>query len=95
MKLKPFEDQPDLLDAASKGIAVQVIVNADDYEDHYRKNYYNMLGFSGKEKYKYCTILSEIANMPGHYVVVGKQNQIVAGLHGDIFYTEIEEPDEE
>jgi hypothetical protein len=33
--------------------------------------------------------------MPGHYVVIGKNNQIVSGLHGDIFYIEDEEEDEE
>jgi hypothetical protein len=33
--------------------------------------------------------------MPGQYVVVGKNNQIACGLHGDIFYVEEEEADED
>jgi len=99
MKLLPFLDQEDLVEAASKGIAVQVLLDVDDFykhnEGHHADNYLRMLGFTGKEKYKFCTILSEIANMPGHYVVIGKQNQIAAGLHGDIFYTEEEEADKD
>jgi hypothetical protein len=95
MKLLAFETQQELVDAASKGIAVQVILNVDDFEPHHQKNYLTSLGFTGKEKYKFCTILSEIHNMPGHYVVVGKHNQVVCGLHSDIFYIEDEEEDED
>jgi ribulose bisphosphate carboxylase small subunit len=95
MKLLAFETQQELVDAASKGIAVSEILNVEDFEAQYQKNYLAMLGFNGREKYKICTILSEIHNMPGHYVVIGKNNQIVSGLHGDIFYIEDEEEDEE
>lgn len=95
MKLLPFLDQDDLVDSASKGIAVRVLLDVSDFESHFQKNYLAMLGFTGREKYKFCTILSELANMPGHYVVIGKQNQIAAGLHGDIFYIEDEEEDKD
>jgi hypothetical protein len=95
MKLLPFDDQLELVEAAANGIAVSVFLNVDDYEAQYQKNYFAMLGFNGKEKWKTCTILSEIKNMPGHYVAVGKNNQIVCGLHGDIFYIEDEEADKE
>jgi hypothetical protein len=95
MKLLPFESQAELVEAANKGVAVSVILNVEDFEPHFQRNYLAMLGFHGKEKHKICTILSEIANMPGHYVVVGKNNQIACGLHGDIFYVEEEEADED
>jgi len=95
MKLLPFEEQIELVEAASNGIAVSVFLYVEDYEEQYQRNYLAMLGFNGKEKWKICTILSEIKNMPGHYVVVGKNNQIVSGLHGDIFYIEDEEADED
>ena len=93
MKLKPFEDIPEFVEKAKNGIAVQVILNVDDFDAQYQKNYYAMLGFTGREKMKFCTILSEIANMPGHYVVIGRNNQIVSGLHGDIFYIDFEDLD--
>jgi len=95
MKLIPFEDCEQLVEKAHNGIAVRVLLDVSDFESHHQKNYLTMLGFTGREKLKFCTILSEIANMPGHYVVIGKQNQIVSGLHGDIFYIEEEEADED
>lgn len=79
------------LNALRKGISVSVICDADDYDKHYRDNYYRMLGFSLKTKTKSCTILSEIGNMPNHYVVVGAGGRIVDGLHGDIFYIDTED----
>lgn len=94
MKLLPFENQEELVEAASKGIAVSVYLNVDDFEAQYQKNYLSMLGFTGREKYKICTILSEIINMPGHYVVIGRDNTMVCGLHGDIFYVEDEDDEE-
>lgn len=95
MKLIPFEEQKKLVKAAKKGVAVSVFLNVDDLEPRMQRNYYAMLGFNGNETWKTCTILSEITNMLGHYVVVGKNNQIVCGLHGDIFYIEDEEADED
>lgn len=86
----PFLDSK-FVKLASKGVAVRVYLNADAYENHYRNQYYRMLGFDGTEEVKICTILSEIANMPGHYVVVGKLGKIVDGLHGDIFTVDLEE----
>lgn len=91
MKLKPFEEFPPMVHKAQNGIAVRVVLDVEDMEPQHQKHYYAMLGFTGKEKWKFCTILSEIANMPGHYVVVGKNNQIAAGLHGDIFYIDLED----
>jgi hypothetical protein len=95
MKLIPFKNCPKLMAKVEQGIAVQVLLDVSDFESHYQKSYLAMLGFTGKERYKFCTILSEIANMPGHYVVIGKQNQIAAGIHSDIFYLEDVELDEE
>jgi hypothetical protein len=83
------------LSALRKGIAVSVICDADDYDAHYRDNYYRMLGFSVKTKTKTCTILSEVANMPNHYVVVGAGGRMVCGLHSDIFYIDVEDDVEE
>lgn len=79
------------LNALRKGISVSVICDADDYDKHYRDNYYRMLGFSLKTKTKSCTILSEIGNMPNHFVVVGAGGRIVDGLHSDIFYVDTED----
>ena len=95
MKLIPFESQPDLVEAVKNGIAVQVILKVDQqYEKSHRDHYHNCLGFDGSEHWKFCTILSEIKNMPGHYVVVGSGNKIVSGLHGDIFYIDEEDKDD-
>lgn len=79
------------LRALRQGIAVSVICDADDYDAHHRDNYYRMLGFSPKSKTKICTILSELGNMPNHYVVVGAGGRMVCGLHSDIFYVDTED----
>lgn len=81
-----FEESKKAMKLLKKGYALSVIMNVDDFEKFHQKNYKNMLGFG--EDYKntmHCTILSEIGNMQGHYVVLGR-NEIVPGLHGDIFY---------
>lgn len=89
--LIPLGEHIHAMSALRKGLAVSVICNADDFEAHHRDNYYRMLGFSLKTKVKSCTILSEIANMPHHYVVVGAGGRIVTGLHDDIFYVDEED----
>ena len=91
MKLVPFSECPEAVEAAKKGIAVSVTLDASDYEPHHRNNYYMMLGFNGDEHLKICTILSEIMNMPHHYVVLGKNGNFVPGLHDDIFYVDLED----
>ena len=68
-------------------------------ESHHADNYLRMLGFvdtNNKPKatnYMFCTILGELFNMPGHYVVVGN-NKVISGLHSDIFYIERDEFEE-
>lgn len=95
-KMKDFQDDPRYVDLAKRGIPFRVILDVEDFykhnEGHHADNYLNMLGFKRGDKYKFCMILGELANMKGHYVVVGKTGQIVSGLHGDIFY--LDEDDE-
>lgn len=97
MNLKPFNEFPPLVHKAKNGIAVQVLLDVEDFykrgENHHARHYLTLLGFEqeDRDKLKWCTILSEITNMPGHYVVVGKNNQIVCGLHSDIFYVDLED----
>ena len=89
--LVPLDNHEKALRALRQGIAVSVICDADDYDKHHRDNYYRMLGFSLKTKTKTCTILSELANMPNHYVVVGAGGRMVCGLHSDIFFIDDED----
>lgn len=94
-KLKPFTEIEKYVKLAKQGIPFSVILNVEDFYQHgegsHADNYLNMLGFDKKDKYKYCTILGELHNMPHHYVVLGNKNMYVSGIHGDIFYIDMEE----
>jgi len=94
--LVPFDECEEALAMLESGKAVSVRFVWDgngpykDYVDYY----YDILGFTqgeGPDELHIATILSEIGNMPGHYVVVGAKGQIVSGLHGDMFYVDMEE----
>jgi len=91
----PMDDHTNALKAARHGIPFRVILDVEDFykhgEDNHADNYLRMLGFKREDKYKFCTILGELANMQGHYVVVGNNGCIVSGLHGDIFYVDDED----
>ena len=85
----PFEESPEAMHLLRSGFSLSVRVMIDrEYEDRHRKNYLKMLGYDKELNYMTATILSEIGNMPGHYVVVGNQGSIVTGLHGDIFFVD-------
>lgn len=93
MKLVPLLEHKASVEALSKGIAVSVFVDVSDYEKQYADNYLRLLGYDPDKKWAYtsATLLSEISNMRGHYVVVGAGGVVVPGLHGDIFYVDIED----
>lgn len=93
MNLIPFESCPDLINAASNGIAVSFILNVDDYELEYQANYYELLEYKSYEKWKSYTILSDIVNMPGHYLMLGKSNRLVSELHEGMIYIDKKDQD--
>lgn len=88
------------MEAIEQGKPVNVILDVSDFEKNHANNYLHMLGFVDKNgrptagDYMVCTILGEIFNMKGHYVVVGNHGEIVSGLHSDIFYIEKEDYEE-
>lgn len=87
MNLIPFDESVYSKDV-SYGRAVQVYFESSEDDEHICE----LLGFSPKDRYlKPCVILSEIINMPGHYVVLGKNDKLVSGIHGNVFYVDIEE----
>jgi len=88
----PFEEHEPSMRLLNEGKALSVIMMFDDLEEpRQKKNYMGMLGFEKESNVMFCTILSEIGNMLGHYVVVGNHGKMVCGLHGDIFYVEVED----
>lgn len=91
-KLVPFEESEKALALLAEGKAITVEFVFDDdgpYKD-YKEYYYDLLGYSLDAELCLATVLSEIGNMPGHYVVVGN-GKIACGLHGDLFYVDTEE----
>lgn len=93
MKKVPFEECEAALDCLKNGQAIAVEINLEGFEKYYRDCYLRQLGYDPELKRKYtptATVLQEIGNMPGHYVVIG-HNEIVCGLHGDIFYVDPED----
>ena len=93
--LIPFEKCDEAVAILNDGKALATFFIFDDngpYKD-YKDYYYDLLGFSQGEKPNelHCaTILSEIGNMPGHYVVAGA-HKIANGLHGDMFYVDLDD----
>lgn len=53
------------------------------YADHV-SYYEDLLGVKNFDHFG-VLCLGEITNMPGHYVIVGKNGKVVYGLHSDIF----------
>jgi len=86
-KLIPFEESEKALAllAEGKAITVEFVLDEDGPYKDYVDYYYDILGYKRGEKLYLATILSEIGNMPEHYVVVGN-GKIVSGLHGDLFH---------
>lgn len=92
-----FEDCPEAMDILNSGKSLTTFFIFDkngpykDYEDYY----YDILGYTipkeGDNELHIATVLSEIGNMPGHFVVVGAHHKVVTGLHGDMFYVDLEE----
>lgn len=70
----------------------KVEVYLDGFPDHCKKNYIEMLGLKHKKgnindiTYRSVTIMGEITNMRGHYLVVGQNGKVISGLHSDLFW---------
>jgi len=96
MEFRPISEEKQLLEALSKGVAVTAFLlpeNLFGEDSDHTIGYYQMFDIAPDANIfqKRVTILSEIANMGGHYVVVSSMGKIVSGLHIDIFYVEDEE----
>jgi len=96
-KLIPFEQSPEAMDLLNRGYALTTFFVFDDdgpYKD-YKDYYYDILGYTipkeGDDELVIATVLQEIGNMPGHFVVVGAHHKVVTGLHGDMFHVDVEE----
>lgn len=99
MKLVPFEECKEAVAILSSGKALTTFFVFDDdgpYKD-YKDYYYDILGYDqgeGENELHCATIIAEIGNMPGHYVVVGGRGKTVCGLHGDLFHVDTEDLDD-
>ena len=97
--LIPFEQCPEAMDILNSGKALTVHFVFDDNGPYkgYKDYYYDLLGFKFDERinpaFYLATILCEIGNMPGHYVVLGGGGKVVSGLHGDLFHVDLEDMD--
>ncbi len=95
--LIPFEESEQAMSMLAEGKALSVQFVFDDNGPYkgYKKYYYDLLGFDFDDRinpsFYIATILSEIGNMPKHYVVVGGDGKVTAGLHGDLFYIDVDE----
>lgn len=94
--IKP-SDNPNLIplsDVKNITYPINVQVYIDGYDNHEKSNYINMLGLKHNKRnindirFRTFTILGEISNMLGHYVVVNADGKIISGLHSDLFYVE-------
>lgn len=94
--LIPFEESPEAMAILNSGKSLTVHFVFDDNGPYkgYKDYYYELLGYKYDERinpaFYLATILSEIGNMPGHYVVLGS-GKIASGLHGDLFHVDVEE----
>ena len=91
----PFEQSEKALAILAEGKALAVEFIFDDTNlalADYKDSYYDQLGYKNDPRMKdiplTATILSEIGNMPGHYVVAAGAGKIICGLHGDFFYVD-------
>lgn len=94
MNLIPFEECEQAMDMLNAGKALTTLFVFDDdgpYKD-YKDYYYDILGYEQEgHDYYIATVITEIGNMPGHYVVVGGNGKTVSGLHGDLFHIDLDE----
>lgn len=91
--LVPFEESEKAMSLLGEGKALTTFFVFDDngpYKD-YKDYYYNILGYNQDDEFHIATIITEIGNMPGHFVVVGGNGKTISGLHGDLFHVDIEE----
>ena len=93
--LVPFEECQEALDILSSGkaLSVRFVWDSDGPYKDYKDYYYDLLGYTqgeGPDELHFAAIISEIGNMPGHYVVAGA-HRIATGLHGDLFYVDLDE----
>jgi len=95
MSLVPFEQCEEAIAILSSGkaLSVQFVFDEDGPYKGYKEYYYDILGYdiNSASNLFIATILSEIGNMPGHYVVVGANGKTITGLHGDLFQVDTEE----
>lgn len=92
--LIPFEDSSEAIAVLSSGKAliVEFVFDDDGPYKKYKDYYFDLLGYDQKSDAIYsATILSEIGNMPGHYMVVGGNGKVICGLHGDLFHVDLDE----
>ena len=94
--LIPFEDSPEAIAILSSGkaLTVEFVFDDDGPYKGYKDYYFDLLGYSQDSRNKaprIATVLSEIGNMPGHYVVVGQNGKVISGLHGDLFHVDLDE----
>lgn len=65
MNLKCFDEIEKYVELAKKGIPFRLLLDVEDFyhrnEGFYAYSYLNVLGFKRHDKYKYCTILGELA----------------------------------
>jgi len=92
-KLIPFEESPEAMALLKSGKALTTFFVFDDdgpYKD-YKDYYFDILGYEEDVGFHLATIIAEIGNMPGHFVVVGGNGKTISGLHGDLFHVDVEE----
>ncbi len=94
--LIPFEECPEAIAILSSGkaLSVQFVFDDDGPYKGYKDYYFDILGYDKNQELHIATIIAEIGNMPGHYVVVGNQGKTVCGLHGDLFHVDTEDLDD-
>lgn len=95
-KLISFEESEKAMSllAAGKALTVEFVFDDNGPYKDYKDYYYDLLGYSQDPQNKaprIATILSEIGNMPEHYVVVGQNGKVISGLHGDLFHIDVDE----
>lgn len=74
----------------SEGKAVNVVLDCSDIEEEaLRRNYYQELGYdydADADSTVVVTVLAEIANAKNSYVVIGRDNMLLANVSGDCLF---------